>query len=336
MGIRRLARELHVSIGTVSRALNDRPDVNPETRARVKEAAERLGYVPNQSGRSLRSGRTGIVAAILPSTATSDVALLSVVDGMRRALHRRSLDLVILLRGPEEQPLDHLKRIVQRRIANSVVLSDTIPNDPRLSWLMEQGIRFVTLGRSAGIDGHRFVDFALEASATDIVRRFVADGHRRMALTMSEQASNAETVLLQSLRREASRIGIGAGAVAVIGMRRSGLSHSGHSLLAHPAEMPTAILISRESHVATLYSEFRVLRRQPGRDVSLVLLLQPFLAGGFSPSLSHLAADLDAAGAQLASALFAEPEHGPSCPLLPLRYIPGASSGPAPNRLITS
>ena len=67
MGIRQLANELHLSIGTVSRALNDRPDVNPETRARVKAAAARAGYVPNQSGRSLRSGRTGIVAAVIPT-----------------------------------------------------------------------------------------------------------------------------------------------------------------------------------------------------------------------------------------------------------------------------
>ena len=67
MGIRQLASELQLSIGTVSRALNDRPDVNPETRARVKAAAARAGYVPNQSGRSLRSGRTGIVAAVIPS-----------------------------------------------------------------------------------------------------------------------------------------------------------------------------------------------------------------------------------------------------------------------------
>ena len=67
MGIRQLANELHLSIGTVSRALNDRPDVNPETRARVKAAAARVGYVPDQSGRSLRSGRTGIVAAVIPT-----------------------------------------------------------------------------------------------------------------------------------------------------------------------------------------------------------------------------------------------------------------------------
>ena len=55
-GIRDLARHLDISIGTVSRALNDKADVNPETRERVREAAAKLGYSPNQSGRSLRRG----------------------------------------------------------------------------------------------------------------------------------------------------------------------------------------------------------------------------------------------------------------------------------------
>ena len=60
IGIKRLAQHLNVSIGTVSRALNNRPDVNDETRKRVLEAARELGYVANQSGRSLRRGQTGV------------------------------------------------------------------------------------------------------------------------------------------------------------------------------------------------------------------------------------------------------------------------------------
>src|SRR5665213_1834046 len=63
--IRALARHLNVSIGTVSKALNGRADVNDETRRRVVEAAARLNYAPNQSGRSLRKGTTHAVAFLL-------------------------------------------------------------------------------------------------------------------------------------------------------------------------------------------------------------------------------------------------------------------------------
>src|SRR6188768_3395143 len=57
-GIRRLAQHLDISIGTVSRALNGKPDVNEQTRQRVLEAAAAMGYVPNQAGRALRKGST--------------------------------------------------------------------------------------------------------------------------------------------------------------------------------------------------------------------------------------------------------------------------------------
>ncbi len=163
-GIRQLANELELSIGTVSRALNDRPDVNPETRARVKAAAMRAGYVPNQSGRSLRSGRTGMVAAVIPTRAPSaDSGLLTVLEGVRRTLRAHNLDLILLFRGPEEDPLESLQRIVQRRIADSIVISETTARDPRLAYLQAAGVEYVAFGRSAGMEDYPFVDFDVEA-----------------------------------------------------------------------------------------------------------------------------------------------------------------------------
>ena len=62
--IKKLAQRLDVSIGTVSRALNDRPGVNLETRAMALRLAQELGYVANASGRSLRSGVTNTVGLV--------------------------------------------------------------------------------------------------------------------------------------------------------------------------------------------------------------------------------------------------------------------------------
>jgi LacI family transcriptional regulator len=53
-GIRELARKLNLSIGTVSRSLNNRYGVNAQTKARVLEEARRIGYVPNAAARRLK------------------------------------------------------------------------------------------------------------------------------------------------------------------------------------------------------------------------------------------------------------------------------------------
>jgi LacI family transcriptional regulator len=66
VGIKDIARALGVSIGTVDRALHDKPGINAETRARVLATAETLGYRPNLAARHLKSGTSVAIAVHLP------------------------------------------------------------------------------------------------------------------------------------------------------------------------------------------------------------------------------------------------------------------------------
>src|SRR5688572_22755920 len=99
-GIRALARHLDISIGTVSKALNNRFDINPETRKRVLQAAAELGYVANQSGRSLRQGTTQTIGFMIESNQASatdsDNFFMAVFDGVQSVLREHHLDLVVL------------------------------------------------------------------------------------------------------------------------------------------------------------------------------------------------------------------------------------------------
>ena len=47
----------------------------------------------------------------------------------------------------------------------SLIVSQITPNDPRLAWMMAEGVEFVAYGRSAGLDGYAFVDNDVEAAA---------------------------------------------------------------------------------------------------------------------------------------------------------------------------
>jgi len=66
IGIKDIARELGVSIGTVDRALNGKPDISATTRAKVLELAERLGYTPNLAARYLQSRKPVRISVHLP------------------------------------------------------------------------------------------------------------------------------------------------------------------------------------------------------------------------------------------------------------------------------
>jgi LacI family transcriptional regulator len=61
-----VARRAGVSLGTVSRVINDKQNVNPATRQKVELAIEELNYIPSHAARSLRSKQTNVIALLVP------------------------------------------------------------------------------------------------------------------------------------------------------------------------------------------------------------------------------------------------------------------------------
>jgi LacI family transcriptional regulator len=94
-GIKQLASSLGVSVGTVSRALNNRYGVDPATRERVMEAAKRLGYVPDAAARRLKSHplwRASLLfAPFLGPNREINPAALATVEALRQCALRRGL-----------------------------------------------------------------------------------------------------------------------------------------------------------------------------------------------------------------------------------------------------
>ncbi|AVR46999.1 LacI family transcriptional regulator [Christiangramia fulva] len=64
--LKELAKQLNVSISTVSKALNDSPEISPRTRERIKEAAQLRHYIPSSLGRNLKSMQTRTIGVIIP------------------------------------------------------------------------------------------------------------------------------------------------------------------------------------------------------------------------------------------------------------------------------
>ncbi len=95
VGIKQIAAEAGISIGTVDRALHNRAGVNPKTRSRVLKIAERLGYRPNLAARSLKLNRRVRIAVHLPRQIASFFGPLR--DGVREAaatIQGANVDLV--------------------------------------------------------------------------------------------------------------------------------------------------------------------------------------------------------------------------------------------------
>ena len=211
-GIRRLAQQLNISIGTVSRALNGKPDVNEETRKRVMEAADAMGYVPNQAGRALRKGSTGVVGFMMQTgseiTGEGDVFFMSVFDGVQTVFARHQLDLVALLCSSEEDPDAYLKRIVARGFADALIISATKREDHRIDYLSNRKIPFIALGRSETDAGHPWLDLDFEGMAEAGVSRLITKGHKRIGVFAPLDDINLGFVFVEAYRKVLERHGI--------------------------------------------------------------------------------------------------------------------------------
>jgi LacI family transcriptional regulator len=93
MNMIKLAKELNLSIATVSKALKDSTEINIITKQRVKDLAEKYQYKPNQLGINLRSGSSKSIAVVIPEITNNFFSL--VVDAVQTVAQIHNFDLFI-------------------------------------------------------------------------------------------------------------------------------------------------------------------------------------------------------------------------------------------------
>jgi LacI family transcriptional regulator len=109
--MKRIAADLGVSVTTVSKVLNDQPDIGSATRARVLARVEQLGYRPNAVARSLSLRRTHTLGVVIPDLMHS--FFVEVVAGMEPVMSARGYGLLLCSSGEnprkERSELDMLR-----------------------------------------------------------------------------------------------------------------------------------------------------------------------------------------------------------------------------------
>jgi DNA-binding LacI/PurR family transcriptional regulator len=313
VGIRELARHLAISIGTVSRALNDRADVNPLTRERVRDAAAKLGYSPNQSGRSLRRGQTDLIGVIIPSGSDNtliNMVFLSVLAGLRRRLSEAALDLAIFLEDGGDDRLAPLRRVAEPGLVDALIIADTVRRDPRVDYLTKLTKPFVTFGRTQSSVRHAWIDPDFEGAVEGAVQHLVQLGHRRIALALPDLPTNYLGIIGQSyrraMRRRARPVDEAWDLRRPAGLR-GGLAAAEALLASDPS--PTAVLISDSMHAVAFYRRLGEAGMLPGRDISIIGLLPETRAQSLIPALTSYETDWTGIGSRLGAAVILELAH---------------------------
>ncbi|SLN35526.1 LacI family DNA-binding transcriptional regulator [Roseisalinus antarcticus] len=337
-----IGAELGLSPATVSRALNGFPEVNSETRERVREAADRLGYRPNRVAQRLVTGRSGMVGMILRMRPDmrEDPTLFDMLTGLSAALSLRDVDLVLAV-DQETDPVAAYERMLSRSLVDGFILAAPEPDDPRIAYLQAHDLPFVVHGRHAFQADYPFYDIDNRKLARDSVALLTSLGHRRIGFVNGE----AELTYAQDRLREFRVAMAAAGAPvedSLISHGRLTESHgyaSALAMLSRPEGLrPTAILCSGTMLAKGVYRAAHDLAIAIPQALSVVAHddIWPGLeADRFDPPLTTTAKSMRAACDPLADLLI---QRIAGAAPAGLRHIEEAdfflreSTGPAPPR----
>lgn len=302
--IRDIARHLGVSVSTVSRAMNDRADVNAATRTRVQEAARALSYAPDQSGRSLRQGRTHTVAMTVRTdigrALAGETFFLGLCQGLQPVLAEHGLDLVILPCGSAAEQDRYLRRAVERRLADGFIISDTTPEDERVAFLIARGVPFVALGRTRSGTDSAWLDLDVVGMARDAVTRLATRGHRRIALGTLRRDITYGRLFEDGYRAAVAELGLSRDPSLIVRVPDTpeGGSELMDAVLAMP-ERPTAMVLLQETMAIEAYRRLGAAGLRPGHDMAMIGFRQNQVIRHLEPVLTCFELSLRDYGARL-------------------------------------
>ena len=118
--IKDIAKELSVSVATVSRALSGDKNIRRETKEKILEMAERLGYMPNPVALNLKSMRTNTIGVIVPEMDTPFYA--RIIDGMQNVLYKKGLKVIIAQSGEDFEREKENLRLMERFMVDGIII----------------------------------------------------------------------------------------------------------------------------------------------------------------------------------------------------------------------
>ncbi|MEU9836925.1 LacI family DNA-binding transcriptional regulator [Streptosporangium sp. NPDC048047] len=180
-----VARHAKVSRQTVSNVLNTPEVVREETRRRVLEAVETLGYRASQAARQMRTGRSRLIATrIEPShDGINGTVYDRFLHGLTESAAAAGYRVLLYTAEDDASEIATIDDLLGAYEPDAFVLTSTHHGDARTSWLAERRLPFVTFGRPWGVpegSGHAWVDVDGAAGTAEATRRLLDAGHRRI------------------------------------------------------------------------------------------------------------------------------------------------------------
>jgi LacI family transcriptional regulator len=119
--LKELAKLLNVSVSTVSKSLNDSPEISPKTVKRVKELAQLHNYRPNPTAVNLKRSRTGNIAVIVPNI--SNTFFAKVLGGVENEARKQGFQVITYISNESLQLEQQITELISNGIVDGLLIS---------------------------------------------------------------------------------------------------------------------------------------------------------------------------------------------------------------------
>jgi LacI family transcriptional regulator len=178
--IRQISELAGVSIATVSRVLNGRNDVAPETREAVTRVIRENGYTANRNARGLSAGRTGLIGVLVPLIYPAYFS--AILAGAAEALSEQDRRVVLSPTGHEHDREVSLLERLMHGVADGALIVMPEESSSELERLVDGGYRFVVVDPIMPLaERIPSVSAAHTSGADQAMRHLLNLGHRRIA-----------------------------------------------------------------------------------------------------------------------------------------------------------
>jgi LacI family transcriptional regulator, galactose operon repressor len=248
--IRDIARAAGVSVATVSRVINGRPDVSPQTREAVLRVARAHNFTTNRSARALSVGRTGLIGFTVPWVDQN--YFTGILSGAAEALYEQEQRIVLCPTHHEhDREVTLLERLMNGATDGAIILLPEESNE-ELRRLQEVGYPFVVADLrqplDEGIPAVSASHFAGARAATDHLVRL---GHRRIGLITGFRGWTATEERLVGYKGSLATAGIPfLPELVVEGHFNAETGYAAARQLLELKERPTAIFASNDNMAA--------------------------------------------------------------------------------------
>jgi DNA-binding LacI/PurR family transcriptional regulator len=308
-----VARAAGVSKAAVSFALNGRPGVAADTRARILAVARDLGWTPSLRGRALSVSRAlavGLVLARSPETLGADPFFGSFISGIETVLSERGYALMLQVVSDVASEHQSYRRLAANGRVDGVFLTDMRVDDLRPRLLADLGLPTVVIGPSPGDGPWSAVGIDDQPGIVAAVEHLVALGHRSIAHV------SGPTELVHSVSRRnawdsaVSDAGLPPGPCITADFSAQGGAQATSALL-DLDEPPTAIVYANDLMAVAGMSTARARGVEIPGQLSVTGFDDAPLSAYLQPALTTVRTDVVGWGRAAATQLLALVDHRP-------------------------